>query len=119
MEQFFIHDNYYEKKLDDGTIVHTRTRYIVEALQYYRDIFFEIAEKNIDIIEKTPPILTATSFEDARRKIAKLTDARKRAEIAYKNIKIINKIFEALEENYNSRNKQNNQEQNNQNEPGK
>lgn len=116
MGQFFIRDNYFEKKLDDGTVIHTRTRYVVEALQYYRDIFLTIAEKNVDIIDKTPPVLTATSFEDARRKIARLTDARKRAEIAYENAKKIDKIFRALEDQYNSRN---NQGQNGQNEPEK
>lgn len=117
MGQFFIYDNYFESKLDDGTLIYTRTKYVVEALQYYHEMFFKIAEENVDIINKTPPVLSATSFEDARRKIAKLTDARKRAEIAYENMKKIEKIFKILEEKSNPKNNKNNQ--NGQNEPEK
>lgn len=117
MGQFFIYDKYFESKLDDGTVIHTRIKYIVEALQYYRDTFLKIAEENADIIKKTPSVLTATSFEDAKRKITKITDARKKFEIAYENIKKIDKMFKTLEEQSNSKNNQNNQ--NSQNEPEK
>ena len=96
MASFFIEDKYFEAKLDDGTVVYTRTRFIVEALKYYRNKCFKIIENGEKTIKETPRLMVVGSFEDAMKRIDKITDTQVRIRKAYELIDRIDKIFKNL-----------------------
>lgn len=96
MASFFIEDKYFEAKLDDGTVVYTRTRYIVEALKYYRNEFLKIIETGEKTIKETPRFMVVNSFEDAMKKMDKITDTQIKIKKAYEMIEQIDKIFQNL-----------------------
>ena len=92
MASFFIEDKYFETKLDDGTVVYTRTRFIVEALKYYRNECFKIIESGEKRIKETPRLMVVSSFEEAM----KLTDTQVKIRKAYEMIDKIDGIFRNL-----------------------
>ncbi|MBQ4542242.1 MAG: hypothetical protein IJA23_05290 [Clostridia bacterium] len=96
MASFFIEDKYFEAKLDDGTVVYTRTRFIVEALKYYRNECFKIIENGEKTIKETPRLMVVGSFEDAMKRIDKITDTQVRIRKAHELIDRIDKIFKNL-----------------------
>lgn len=78
MAHLFIEDKYYESKLPDGSIVFTRTRYVVQAIQFYRQKCLEIINSTDKTLSNTPKIKFVPSFEEAMKEIEKLTDAKTR-----------------------------------------
>lgn len=83
MAEIFIEDKYYEAKLDDGTVVYTRTRFIVNALKYYRNQCLEIIKQSENQIKATPRLMVVESFEEAMKKIDKMTNAQVRIRKAH------------------------------------
>lgn len=69
MAQLFIEDNYYEWKGDDGTVVFTRTKNIVNALLYYRNQCLAVID---NCRKQTPRIMAVESFEELMNKIHKI-----------------------------------------------
>lgn len=96
MASFFIEDKYFETKLDDGTVVYTRTRFIVEALKYYRNECFKIIESGEKRIKETPRLMVVSSFEEAMKRMDKITDTQVKIRKAYEMIDKIDGIFRNL-----------------------
>ena len=96
MASFYIEDKYYEAKLDDGTVVYTRTRFIVEALKYYRNECLKFIENGEKQIRETPRLLVVNSFEDAMKRMDRITDIQVKIRKAYEMIDRIDTIFRNL-----------------------
>ena len=76
MASYYIEDKYVEKTLDDGTVAYTRTRHIIEALKYYRSECFKIIEDGEKSIKQTPRLMMVSSFEEAMRRIDKISNTQ-------------------------------------------
>lgn len=96
MASFFIEDKYYEAKLDDGSVVYTRTRFVVEALKYYRNECLKFIENGEKRIKETPRLMMVNSFEEAMSRIDKITDTQIKIRKAYEMIDKIDNIFKNL-----------------------
>lgn len=96
MASFYIEDKYFEAKLDDGSVVYTRTRFIVDALKYYRSECLKFIEKGERQIKETPRLLVVNSFEDAMKRIDKINDTQAKIRKAYEIIDKIDNIFRNL-----------------------
>lgn len=96
MAQLFIEDKYYEWRGDDGTVVFTRTRNIVNALLYYKNQCYKVIEDSNQIITSAPKIMFAESFEDAMKKINKITDAHKKIDKADALIRQIDETLQRM-----------------------
>ncbi len=96
MAGLYIEDKYYEATLDDGSVVHTRTKYVVNALKHYRSECFKIIETGEKSIKETPRLMVVTSFEEAMQKMDKITDTQVRIRKARKMIEDIDEIFRKL-----------------------
>ncbi len=96
MAQLYFEDNYYEAKLDDGTVIYTRTRYIVGALKFYREKCLEIIKKSEESIKTTPKFMVVESFEAMMQKIHKIEDTQTRIRKAYDMIDKIDNILRKM-----------------------
>ena len=96
MASFYIEDKYYEAKLDDGSVVYTRTRFVVEALKYYRNECLKFIESGEKRIKETPRLMMVNSFEEAMSRIDKITDTQIKIRKAYEMIDKIDNIFKNL-----------------------
>ena len=96
MASFYIEDKYYEAKLDDGSVVYTRTRFIVEALKYYRNECLKFIESGEKRIKETPRLMVVSSFEDAMKRIDKITDTQVKLRKAHEMVDKIDQIFKNL-----------------------
>ena len=96
MASFYIEDKYYEAKLDDGSVVYTRTRFVVEALKYYRNECLKFIESGEKRIKETPRLMMVNSFEEAMSRIDKITDTQIKIRKAYEMIDKIDNIFRNL-----------------------
>lgn len=91
MAQHFIEDKYYEWEGDDGTVIFTRIKYIVEALLHYRDRCINVIQQNH---KQAPKFLKVESFEEFVRKVEKMEDIEEKIKHAEF---LINKIDDILE----------------------
>lgn len=96
MANFFIEDKYYEAKLPDGSVVFTRTKYIVNALKYYRNECYNIIKNGERFLHETPKLMMVESFEEAMQKMDKIADTQRRVQKAYEMIEKIDAIFKQL-----------------------
>ena len=96
MASFYIEDKYFEAKLDDGSVVYTRTRFVVEALKYYRNECLKFIESGEKKIKETPRLMVVNSFEDAMKRMDKITDTQVKIRKAYEMIDRIDTIFRNL-----------------------
>ena len=96
MAHLFIEDKYYESKLPDGSIVFTRTRYIVQAIQFYRRKCLEIINNTDKTLSNTPRVKFVPSFEEAMKEMEKLTDAKKRNIKAKELLEKLDKILQNM-----------------------
>jgi hypothetical protein len=96
MASFYIEDKYFEAKLDDGSVVYTRTRFIVDALKYYRSECLKFIENGERQIKETPRLLVVNSFEDAMKRIDRITDTQVKIRKAYDMVEKIDNIFRNL-----------------------
>lgn len=96
MASFYIEDKYFEAKLDDGSVVYTRTRFVVEALKYYRNECLKFIESGEKKIKETPRLMMVNSFEEAMSRIDKITDTQIKIRKAYEMIDKIDNIFRNL-----------------------
>lgn len=78
MAELPIEDKYYEATLSDGTVIFTRTRFVVNAIQHYRKQCIDIINHNQNVIRNTPRVMAVTSFEEAMKEIDKLSNAKAR-----------------------------------------
>lgn len=99
MAELYIEDKYYEAKLDDGTVVFTRTRYIVNALKYYRNQCLEIIKLGENKLKQTPRMMMVESFEEAKRKMDSITNTQIRIRKAYDMIDKIDEILRKMATN--------------------
>ena len=93
MAELFIRDKYFEKVLEDGTVVSMRTKYIVEALLYYQRQCYNILESNTKKIRATPKIIYAKSLESAMKEIEETKNLMLQNKKAETLIKKVNDIL--------------------------
>ena len=96
MAEIYIEDRYFETKLDDGTIVSTRTRHIVNALKFYRNQCLEIIKNGENELKKTPRLMMVESFDDAMKKIDRINNTQVRIRKAYDMIDKIDDILRKM-----------------------
>lgn len=96
MAQFFIEDKYFEAKLPDGSIAFTRTKYIVDAIMYYRQQCMDIIESENKILRSTPKIMTVGSLEEMMNKIHSMTSAQARINKAETMLKKLDGILASM-----------------------
>ena len=96
MANFFIEDKYYEAKLPDGSVVFTRTRYIVNALKYYRNECYNIIKNGERFLHETPRLVLVESYEEAMKTMDKISNTHKKVQKAYELIEKIDAIFKQL-----------------------
>ena len=93
MASYFIEDKYIEKTLDDGSVAYTRTRFIIEALRYYRNECFNIIDNGEKMIKNTPKLFIVESFEEAMNRINKISNTQMRIKKAQDLITKIDNIL--------------------------
>ncbi len=73
-----IEDKYFETTLEDGTIIYTRTRFIVEALLHYKHECEDFIENTEASFARAPRLMVLQSFEEVKAEINKVVDKRER-----------------------------------------
>lgn len=96
MAKLYYEDKYYEAKLPDGSIVFTRTRYILDALNYYRNQCLKIISDSNHQADSAPKIMMVESFEEMMKHINKLTNTQIRVKKAQNALMKIDKIIAKL-----------------------
>ena len=93
-----IEDRYYEATLPDGSIVFTRTKYVINAIQFYRQKCIDIINQSQNTLQKTPRLMMVSSYEEAMEKMNKIADTKTRElkakQLLEKLDKALNSIIE-------------------------
>ena len=88
-----IEDKYFEITLSDGTVAYTRTRFVVEALMYYRKQCIDFINKVEPGLRGAPRLITVNSYEEIFKKI---NDVQNNAEKLSRVKKLLEQIDETL-----------------------
>ncbi len=94
----FIEDKYFEQKLDDGSVIWTKTSCVINALNYYKNECLKIISNAESTLNKTPRIMAINSFEKAMEKIHQIQEAQRRIIEARQVLQRINMQLQRIAE---------------------